>query len=72
MSDIAEAHKQQRGQASKVYALNGIADELFEMRKENREVASHLKDIGNSLDLVSQYLYDLTWLMKQKKDEEVV
>ena len=66
-------HKRKlKGTSSEVHALNGIADELFEMRKENREVASHLKDIGNSLDLVSQYLYDLTWLMKQKKDEEVV
>lgn len=47
-------------------AMNSIADELYEMRKENREVNGQLRNIADSIDLVSQYLYDISWELKKK------
>ena len=54
-----------------VVAINGIADELYEMRKNNDETLFQLKNIAGSLDYISQYLYDISWELK-KKNEKVV
>ena len=42
-------------------AINGIADELYEMRKNNDETLFQLKNIAGSRDYSSQYLYDISW-----------
>ena len=49
-------------------AINGIADELYEMRKNNGETLFQLKNIAGSLDLVSQYLYDISWELKKNRE----
>ena len=56
--------------STKFFTLNGIADELFEMRKANENVEFYLKNIAGSLDFISQYLYDVTWLMKKEQEKE--
>ena len=62
MNNIMEAHKRKLSpQQSIVTAINGIADELYELRKENRDLQGELKNIAGSLDFVSQYLYDISW-----------
>ena len=53
-----------------VVAINGIADELYEMRKNNDETLFQLKNIAGSLDLVSQYLYDISWELKRAREEK--
>ena len=71
MSDLLEMHKRKlKGTSSETHALNGIADELFEMRKANENVEFYLKTIAGSLDFISQYLYDVTWLMKKEQEKE--
>lgn len=50
-------------------AVVGIADELFEMRKDNKEISLQLKNIAGSLDFISQYLYDISWELKKKNEE---
>ncbi len=52
-------------------AMNGIADELYEMRKSNDETLFQLKNIAGSLDFISQYLYDISWELKKKNDKVV-
>jgi len=52
-------------------AMNGIADELYEMRKNNDETLFQLKNIAGSLDFISQYLYDISWELKKKNDKVV-
>ena len=52
-------------------AMNGIADELYEMRKNNDETLFQLKNIAGSLDYVGQYLYDISWELKKKNDKVV-
>jgi hypothetical protein len=55
-----------------VVAINGIADELYEMRKNNDETLFQLKNIAGSLDFISQYLYDISWELKKTREEKVV
>jgi len=55
-----------------VVAINGIADELYEMRKNNDETLFQLKNIAGSLDLVSQYLYDISWELKRAREEKTL
>jgi hypothetical protein len=50
-------------------AVVGIADELFEMRKDNDKTLYQLKSIAGSLDYISQYLYDISWELKKKNEE---
>ena len=62
MNKLMEAHKRKLSpESSIVTAINGIADELYELRKENRDLQGELKNIAGSLDYVSQYLYDISW-----------
>jgi hypothetical protein len=51
-------------------AIEGLADELYEARKENRELRGELKNIAGSLDFVSQYLYDISWELKKTREEK--
>lgn len=57
--------------AKEALAIDGVADELYEMRKNNDETLFQLKNIAGSLDLVSQYLYDISWELKKKNDKVV-
>ena len=53
-------------------AMNGIADELYEMRKNNDETLFQLKNIAGSLDYISQYLYDISWELKKNREEKTL
>mgnify|MGYP006095078133 FL=1 len=53
-------------------AINGVADELYENRKNNDEILFQLKNIAGSLDLVSQYLYDVSWELKKNREEKTL
>ena len=53
-------------------AMNGIADELYEMRKNNDETLFQLKNIAGSLDYISQYLYDISWELKKTREEKTL
>lgn len=67
-----EAHKRKLSpQQSIVTAIEGLADELYEMRKENRDLQGELRNIAGSLDYVSQYLYDISWELKKKNDKVI-
>lgn len=67
-----EAHKRKLSpESSIVTAINGIADELYELRKENRDLQGELKNIAGSLDYVSQYLYDISWELKKNREKSV-
>ena len=67
-----EAHKRKLSpQQSIVTAINGIADELYELRKENRDLQGELKNIAGSLDYVSQYLYDISWELKKNREKNL-
>ena len=58
--------------SEEVVAINGIADELYEMRKNNDETLFQLKNIAGSLNLVSQYLYDISWELKRTREEKTL
>lgn len=67
-----EAHKRKLSpESSIVTAINGIADELYELRKENRDLQGELKNIAGSLDYVSQYLYDISWELKKNREKNL-
>ena len=51
-------------------AMNGIADELYEMRKNNDDTLFYLKNIAGSLDFISQYLYDISWELKKSNEKK--
>ena len=53
-------------------SIDGVADELYEMRKNNDETLFQLKNIAGSLDLISQYLYDVSWELKKSREEKIV
>lgn len=53
-----------------VVAINGIADELYEMRKGNDETLFQLKNIAGSLDYIGQYLYDISWELKKNREQK--
>ena len=52
-------------------AIVGLADELYELRKENRDLQGELRNIAGSLDYVSQYLYDISWELEKKNDKVI-
>lgn len=52
-------------------AIEGIADELYEKRKNDDDVLFQLKNIAGSLDFISQYLYDISWELKKNREENV-
>lgn len=67
-----EAHKRKlEGRCSITDAINGVADELYENRKNNDEILFQLKNIAGSLDLVSQYLYDISWELKKNREKNL-
>lgn len=67
-----EAHKRKLEKVCSITsALEGLADELYELRKENRDLKGELRNIAGSLDYVSQYLYDISWELKKKNDKVV-
>ena len=72
MNKLMEAHKRKLSpESSIVTAINGIADELYELRKDNRDLQGELKNIAGSLDYVSQYLYDISWELKKNNEKSV-
>ena len=72
MNKIMEAHKRKlEDRCSITDAIVGLADELYESRKNNDEILFQLKNIAGSLDYVSQYLYDISWELKKKNDKVV-
>ena len=72
MNKLMEAHKRKLSPESSIgAAINGIADELYELRKENRDLQGELKNIAGSLDYVSQYLYDISWELKKNNEKSV-
>ena len=67
-----EAHKRKlQDRCSITDAIVGLADELYELRKENRDLQGELRNIAGSLDYVSQYLYDISWELKKKNDKVI-
>ena len=72
MNKIMEAHKRKlKDRCSITDAIVGLADELYESRKNNDEILFQLKNIAGSLDYVGQYLYDISWELKKKNDKVV-
>ena len=72
MNNTMESHKEKLSpESSIVMAINGIADELYELRKENRDLQGELRNIAGSLDYVSQYLYDISWELKKNREKSV-
>lgn len=72
MNNIMEAHKRKlEDRCSITDAINGVADELYENRKNNDEILFQLKNIAGSLDLVSQYLYDVSWELKKNREKNL-
>ena len=72
MNKLMQEHKRKLPpESSIVTAINGIADELYELRKENRDLQGELKNIAGSLDCVSQYLYDISWELKKNREKSV-
>jgi DNA gyrase/topoisomerase IV subunit A len=72
MNKLMEAHKRKLSpESSIVAAINGIADELYELRKENRDLQGELKNRAGSLDYVSQYLYDISWELKKNREKSI-
>jgi hypothetical protein len=73
MNKVMEAHKRKlEDRCSITDAINGVADELYENRKNNDEILFQLKNIAGSLDLVSQYLYDVSWELKKNREEKTL
>ena len=72
MNKIMEAHKRKLSpQQSIVTAIEGLADELYELRKENRDLKGELRNIAGSLDYASQYLYDISWELKKNREKNL-
>ena len=72
MNKILEAHKRKlKDRCSITDAIIGVGDDLYENRKQNDEILFQLKNIAGSLDLVSQYLYDISWELKKKNDKVI-
>ena len=72
MNTLIEAHRRKlEKKCSITSAIEGLTDELYEMRKESRDLNGELKNIAASLDYVSQYLYDISWELKKKNDKVV-
>lgn len=72
MNKIMKTHKRKlEDRCSITDAINGVADELYENRKNNDEILFQLKNIAGSLDLVSQYLYDVSWELKKNREKNL-
>jgi hypothetical protein len=72
MNKLMEAHKGKlEDRCSITDAIVGVSDELYEMRKENRDLSGELKNIAASLDYVSQYLYDISWELKKNREKNL-
>ncbi len=67
-----EAHKRKLShQQEIVTAIEGLSDELYELRKENRDLKGELRNIAGSLDYASQYLYDISWELKKNREKNL-
>jgi len=72
MNKVIEIHKKKlEGRCSITDAINGVADEIYENRKNDDEILFQLKNIAGSLDLVSQYLYDISWELKKNREKNL-
>ena len=72
MNNIMEAHKRKLShQQEIVTAIEGLSDELYELRKENRDLKGELRNIAGSLDYASQYLYDISWELKKNREKNL-
>ena len=72
MNTLIEAHRRKlEKKCSITSAIEGLADELYEMRKESRDLNEELKNIAASLDYVSQYLYDISWELKKNREKNL-
>lgn len=72
MNSLIESHKRKLQQKCSItLAIQGLSDELYEMRKENRDLNGELKNIAASLDYVSQYLYDISWELKKNREKNL-
>lgn len=72
MNKVIEIHKKKlQGRCSITDAINGVADEIYENRKNDDEILFQLKNIAGSLDLVSQYLYDISWELKKNREKNL-
>ena len=72
MNKIIEAHKRKlQDRCSITDAIVGVADELYELRIENRDLQGELKNIAGSHDYVSQYLYDISWELKKNREKNL-
>lgn len=71
MNSLIESHKRKlEKKCSITLAIQGLSDELYEMRKENRDLKGELRNIAGSLDYVSQYLYDISWELKKSNEKK--
>ena len=52
-------------------AIESVADEIHLSRKNDEEIRFQLNNIAGSLDLVSQYLYDISWELKKSNEKSV-
>ena len=72
MNNIMEAHRRKLSHKQEIVtAIESLSDELYELRKENRDLKGELRNIAGSLDYASQYLYDISWELKKKNDKVV-
>lgn len=72
MNKIMEAHKKKlEDRCSITDAIIGVGDDLYENRKQNDEILFQLRNIAGSLDLVSQYLYDISWELKKNREKNL-
>jgi len=72
MNKIMEAHKRKlKDFCTITSAIESVADEIHLSRKNDDEIKFQLNNIAGSLDLVSQYLYDISWELKKKNDNVV-
>ena len=72
MNELMEIQKRKlKDRCSITDAIVGLADELYELRKENRDLKGELRNIASSLDYASQYLYDISWELKKNNEKKV-
>ena len=71
MNKIMEAQKRKLEKVCSItQAIEGLSGELYELRKENRDLKGELRSIAGSLDYVSQYLYDISWELKKTREQK--
>ena len=72
MNKLMETHKKKlKDFCTITSAIEGVADEIHLSRKNDDEIKFQLNNIAGSLDLVSQYLYDISWELKKNNEKSV-